>query len=106
MNYNLDGTIYAISDDYAMCGCYLDEGKSLLEATDAHNELIKTVCKYYLRHDREELVNVLARHFQYGNSTTIQSFYRPSWLVSQLAQRATLVVKFERYKDDGLKIEE
>lgn len=103
MTYNLDGTIYAISDEYAMCGCYLDDTKSLSEANDAWVELIEVVCKYYLRHDREELIKLFAHHFQFGNSEIVQTIFRPTWVSSYLMQKATLEVKFQRYKDDGLK---
>lgn len=106
MTYKMDGNIYAISDDHAFVGCYVFESCTIHELDELRSALMAQVCKYYLKHNNQELIKLLSNHFTYASSLMVRTQYRPGWLTGVLEQRGTLVIRFERYKDDGLTVQE
>lgn len=104
-----DGEPHVLSEKYGYIANRIHEN---IEQSNLHHYVEKSLDKYanYLyENDKEKVIKYLMEvlMFQVFQSSTPEDYqviFRPPYMVSALAQYATLCLKFERSKKDNLEV--
>lgn len=107
-DFNPDGEIHTISEDYAYCGkvireeVKLNNNESTISKTQ--NEFFNKYAEYLYKFEKEEVIKIIMDdlYSKMFHSENFQFVYRPPWMSSMLAQYATFILKFKRSKNDNL----
>ncbi len=106
--FNPDGEIHPISEDFAYCGKILKEDVKLDEndrsLCKTQNDFFNKYAEYLYEFDKENIIK-LVKHNLYNkmfHTDEFQIIYRPYWMVGILAQNAHMLLKFKRLKNDNL----